>query len=119
MCPSMDGEKTAPAITVGGDRWALEQPRCPEQDGFGGGVCHTTFPVAASKANRPPPEVGSPRTASARGAKTSLSRGLYAIPHWTPPPGPPLPIRVCHMILPFCSGSNPHTTPDFWPARSN
>src|SRR5579862_6087180 len=117
ICPSIDGEITAPGITVGGDLCALEHPGFPAHEGFGGGACHATFPVAGSSANNPPPLVGCPRTESASGANTSLSTGLYAIPHWIPPPGPPLPILVCQTILPCLSGSNPHTTADFWPAR--
>src|SRR5438067_2069465 len=60
MWPSIEGAKTAPGITVGGDFWAGEHPRCPVQVSFGAGVFHTTFPVAGSRAKSPPPLVGSP-----------------------------------------------------------
>ena len=79
--PSIEGEKTTPGMTVGGARCAMEQPCLPAQEGVGGGVCHINFPVAGSIANNPPPEVGTPRTASANGEITSFTSGLYAIPH--------------------------------------
>src|SRR5215467_15596423 len=54
-CPSIDPENTTPSIALGGASWAELQPGFGRQAGAGGGVCHKTFPVAASMANSPPP----------------------------------------------------------------
>src|SRR5580704_7904060 len=53
MWPSMEGEKTTPGMTEGGDFCDTEQPRCPAQDGVGAGICQTIFPAAGSMANKP------------------------------------------------------------------
>src|SRR5271165_5430797 len=52
-CPSIEGEKTTPGITVGGDFCEIEQPRWPAHDGAGAGSFQTILPVAGWIANNP------------------------------------------------------------------
>src|SRR5581483_1089892 len=124
-CPSTEPEKTTPGIAVTACDCAGLQPGRGGSHGFGA-ANQILVPSAGRNAVNPPPFAGSnfaPPMAppgfstpakSEVAAKTDCPS--LAIPHCTPPFFPPSPTRVCQRILPFASGSNPYTMPDFCPA---
>src|SRR5262249_44448574 len=87
----------------------LQFGRWPQIDGVG--VDQIFAPVAGSRANNPPPTLGSSIRALPRSIPNSVKdtseTGTYtdlpseAEPHCTPPRIPPRPTRVCHRTRPL------------------